>query len=219
MGVDVVPAVDILRKVRQRTHRYSAWSRQQTAMRLGPEQPITCARGCSHCCRAKICIDAGSGAMIALLLDQTFRWTPELVERLYVEDALMTKATHASWYGSRPCVFLAADGTCSVYHVRPAGCINTYSVSDPDACRNGNGKAQLQLADLDLVDNLMPYHEALLQAAGETQTLLFTLPGAVLYGRAVLEGKPRPEVFSIARGDVPDDVNLWDHFDRAAGAV
>ncbi len=202
----ITPA-ELVRRHRMRVFDYAGASRKAVTRDLGRE-PI-CRSGCAWCCYAKIVMDAGHGAMIALWLELEGQWTPALVERLRAADAAMAPVDHAAWLGSKvPCAFLKpgvvpGQGHCSVYPVRPLCCSGTLSRAlDPRECAEVGGKA-LAMMDIDgdepLLRYMIEYPEALLLHAGETQTRLMTLPGAVLYGHALLCDEPRPNVFSISK--------------------
>jgi len=186
---------DLLRKVKIRTFDYATALREHAAKLIGA--PITCGKGCAYCCYSKICIDAGTGMVIALELVAQGRWTPALVAKLTAADAAMTRTNHHDWFNlRRPCVFLAEDewgrGRCTIHAVRPYSCVTTFSARPAIECSVGNNVASFQVADEQIVQHLMPYHEALLNGAGETRTWLLTIPGAVLYGYSLAAKEPPP---------------------------
>jgi hypothetical protein len=203
----LIDRADLLRKVKTRTFDYSAALRPHAEKLVGA--PITCTKGCAYCCYAKICIDAGTGMVIALDLVARGLWTPRLVRRLTEADAAMTKATHHDWFNlRRPCVFLAdyewGKGTCMVHSVRPAACVTTFSVKPAIECSVGSNIASFQVADEHIVEQLMPYQEALLNGVGETKMWLMTIPGAVLYGYSLAAKlPPPPTVLRLAKEDAP----------------
>jgi hypothetical protein len=227
----LISVKDLLRRVGTRSFDYAAGIRKIAEAKVGP---LTCRSGCAWCCTAKIIVDAGTGAIIALALKQAGRWTPALRARLAAVDREMSRTSHASWMAlRRPCVFLHAEGpgrgTCTVYRYRPASCLATFSNTDPAACSVVGGVgAQFQISDDNLTGNLLVDHEALLNGAGETKMWLMTLPGAVLYGYAMLAGEPRPDVFRAAKEDWPRPdaasasataMDLVQWLDQQAGAV
>jgi Fe-S-cluster containining protein len=198
---------DLLRKVKTRTFDYSAALRPHAEKLVGA--PLTCTKGCAFCCYSKICIDAGTGMVIALELVASGRWTPALVRKLTELDAAMTRTTHHDWFNlRRPCVFLKEDewgrGTCTVHSVRPAACVTTFSVKPAIECSIGGNIASFQVADEQIVERLMPYQEALLNGVGETKMWLMTIPGAVLYGYSLAAKEPPPPtVLRLAKEDGP----------------
>lgn len=205
MSAELITPRDLLRKVGTRQFDYSRALRAEAEKRVGP---VSCTEGCAWCCYSKIMIDAGTGGILAVALEQEGRWTPELRQKLAAADSAMSRATHHDWFETRtPCVFLdetsPGHGSCTVYRYRPFSCVATFSVSDPARCSVGGETSQFQLADENLTANLLTWHEAILNGAGETQLLLMTIPGAVLYGHAMLAGEPRPDVHRVAREDCP----------------
>lgn len=174
--------------------------------RIARDVVISCKAGCAWCCNAKIVMDAGSGAMIALYLMSEKRWTPALVAKLEAADRAMAPTSHADWLARQePCALLRVEGPgrgrCSVYPVRPVGCSGTYSnAADPRDCATPGGRSLIQL-DLKAGDlaPLMVDHEALLNGLGESVMWLMTLPGAVLYGAALVEKRLPPPVFKISK--------------------
>lgn len=197
---------DLLRKVKMRTFDYSTAVRAHAAKVVGP---ITCSKGCAYCCYSKICIDAGTGMVIALELVAQGRWTPALVAKLTALDAEMTRTTHHDWFNKRrPCVFLAEDewgrGRCTIHSVRPAACVTTFSALPAIECSVGANKASFQIVDQNIVECLMPWQEALLNGVGETKMWLMTIPGAVLYGYSLAAKEPPPPtVLRLAKEDGP----------------
>ncbi len=222
-----VSTAELVCRYRMRVFDYADISRKAVTRDLG-RNPI-CRSGCSWCCYAKIVMDAGHGAMIALYLVQEGLWTAALEARLAAADTAMFRIDHGAWLRSlTPCVFLDAKepgkGTCSVYPVRPIGCSGTLSSAlDPRDCAVDGGRV---LAQLDpspgLLLHMIELPEAVLNAAGETSTALMTLPGAVLYGHALVTGGPRPDVFQIRKEDwdaLPEPrPDIGPYFDHAAAA-
>jgi Fe-S-cluster containining protein len=205
----IISVKELLRRVRTRTFDYSAGLRSHAEKKLG--QPVTCAKGCSFCCSSKLMVDQGTGAVIAMYLEAEGRWTPRLVDELRATDAEMTATNHHDWFEKRrSCVFLDkgdawGSGTCTVHAVRPFACLATFSVNDPQLCSVGTNSSAFQIADENLTENLMPYHEALLRTLGETETFLMTLPGAVLYGHDLItKVRPlAPGVLRLRKANVP----------------
>lgn len=109
---------------------------------------INCGRGCDNCCKQKVLSTPAEGLGIYLLLRAESRWTPALEERLVAEDVYATRTSHDQWFGERrPCPFLK-NGQCSVYAVRPVGCLSTFSTNDPKFCGDSRpppGAGQMQI--------------------------------------------------------------------------
>ena len=183
---------ELLKVARKRTFDAHRLARMGVEERLGA---VTCKKGCAFCCLAKILIDPGQGALLYLLLREDGKWTPALEARLLAADREMTARTHAQWMAEqRPCVFLRGNA-CQVYGARPLACATTFSVEpDPAACGvpGGRNLVHLHSDEMSLLFALM--YRSILDAANVPGGLVMTLPGAVLFGRALIEGLPRPKV-------------------------
>lgn len=236
MNEVVVTIPQMLRRVRTKIFDFSRFARKMVAADIGFDPP--CSSGCAWCCNAKVVMDGGHGAVLAAWLHHERRWTPELVAQLEAADREMAPVSHADWITkARPCVFLKATGPgagkCTVYPVRPMGCYCTFArTADPRACGVPGGEGLALVSPKpDLAHWLVEEHEGLLNAAGESLTWLMTLPGAVLYGNALLMGTPRPDVFRVAKEDweaavgkrspprpEEDPESIENYFDRLASA-
>jgi Fe-S-cluster containining protein len=212
---DLVRPAALLRRVRDTNRAFEDFARKAIAKRkLGD---ITCRAGCAHCCKSKIIIDAGQGAVIYLALKAHKRWTPALEAQLLAEDRLMAPVSHSDWHHRRrPCVFLGTDNRCTVHDHRPLGCMATFSVTpDPLACTIGDGKSSFQIMPDDS-RQLVAVSEALMSAAGESMVWLMTIPAAVVYGAAMIEQRPRPAVARIPWRRGEEAQELVDRFDTKA---
>jgi hypothetical protein len=203
---ELIPSRRLLRLVRTQLFDYNAIARELFAADTGAE--VTCRRGCAYCCYAKIVCDAATGALIFMYLYEEGLWTPALVQRLRDADAAMTALPHARWMGERhPCVFLAeteyGKGTCMVHAVRPFACASTFAaVPDPKACGVVGGIAQAQVHVHGPAQAIGEIYRRILAVAGEAEAWLFTLPGAVLYGAAMVQREPFPTLHRISWGEV-----------------
>lgn len=219
---ELITPGDLLRNVRTRMFDFGHFGRLKVTEALGREPD--CGAGCAFCCYPKVLIDGSQGALIAIYLNQTGRLTPALVKRLAEADAAMAPVSHAEWHARRiPCVFLTEKarglGRCSVYPARPIACVATWGsrTGDPKDCGVVGGTAQMQVAlHPDDMSNLVAYHEGILNGFGETKTWCMTIPGAVLYGLALLQGLPPPPVFRLAKEDMPEGESVETWFDGLA---
>jgi Fe-S-cluster containining protein len=199
---------ELLRLVQTKNFDYSQGLRREYE-RIQPNQKITCADGCSFCCYAKILVDAGTGAILYMHLERKGEWTPALEAKLLAADKALTASTHAEWLGkSIPCALLDEEspgrGRCTVYAVRPIACVSAHSVtSDPELCAEVDGSAQFLLHSAPFAQTIAEVCKSVMRSVGETDTGIMTLPGAVLYGRAMIEGLPRPDVRRLS----------WDQWD------
>lgn len=189
----------LLRVVRMQLFDLSEGGRKVVEQQTG--KAPTCKKGCGYCCYQKVVMSAAEGVLIYLFLRDS--WTPALEARLVAADREMTNHTHATWLAARrPCVFLKEDGyghgACEVYTVRPYACATLYSVTpDPAACGVVGGRATLMMGN-DLAQAWFgDLYSQLLATLGETQVHYTTLPGAVLEGRALVEGLPPPSIHRL----------------------
>jgi hypothetical protein len=185
---------------------------------------LSCTRGCAWCCHQKILTSATEGAVIYVTLRRDGQWTRELSTKLLGADSILTHKTHNAVLTERiPCALLVPGsvpgrGVCSIYPVRPLGCRTWYAIADdPIKCADPNGSGFAVLVSGAAVEALTPYFLSFEAALG-TNGAAFTLPGAVLYAAARIEGKPDPGVHRVERaGDGEDAVTYADRFDRVAG--
>jgi len=93
---------------------------------------IRCGKGCSHCCRGPVEIRAHE----AVLLVEAARELGVEIDRARLER--QSGSTVATWRqqpaADRACVFLGADGACTVYESRPGACRKLLVTSDPALC-------------------------------------------------------------------------------------
>lgn len=132
----VVTSKELLRKVRTLTFDSSKQAANEARSERGS---VSCAQGCGYCCYQKILASPGRGAMLHLWLKSKGQWTAATKSRLREADRAMSAETCVEWLSHRhPCVFLVEQsfgrGSCSVYPVRPVGCLTTFSSGDPADC-------------------------------------------------------------------------------------
>jgi len=105
----------------------------------GRKQPgFACAAGCAWCCHQQVAVEPVEAIAIARHVDTTF--TPAARAALKVRiDALAERSRgmgNLAWAQLRiPCAFLADDGRCTIYSVRPLRCRAVYS-RDAGHCRS-----------------------------------------------------------------------------------
>lgn len=204
-----IEAKALLRQIRISTFDAAA-ATLRDALTVGP---VTCTRGCSNCCRQKVVVSTAEGMGVYLHLAATGRWTPALRAQLAQDDAYGSRVSHAEWFHQRrPCPFLRG-AECSVYPVRPVGCLATVSFDgDPALCaeedvegRQSRGQAQVMSHGAPAVRGLLELYIGLdCQLPGSGY---MTLAGAVLYASEVAGGQavtPRLTLpFVEGHGDVP----------------
>lgn len=93
---------------------------------------ISCMKGCSACCYQRV--DA-TPVEIALLTDVIRRGGLKIdMERLNKQSGLSLNEFRSLPHQDKACVFLDANGLCSVYEERPAVCRKWMVVSPPKWC-------------------------------------------------------------------------------------
>ncbi len=93
---------------------------------------IRCGKGCSHCCHEPVEIWPQEAA---LLIDAMHKAGRELDrERLLRQSASTVENWRQQPQADRACVFLGADGACTVYEFRPNVCRKLLVVTDPALC-------------------------------------------------------------------------------------
>ena len=156
------------------------------------------------------------GLGIFLYLRSLDLWSDALEARLEEDDAYGTKTNHADWFKERrPCPFLR-NSTCTVYPVRPVGCIATFSTGDPQFCgrpdietRIGYGQMQINAP---LAPGMFALGSLLLSLdIGIPGSGYMTLAGAVLAGARHATSRPARRALSVELG--LDGVALIDRFD------
>lgn len=164
-----------------RTHTFDAGKEmRKLADQVGD---VKCGKACDNCCHQKVLSTPAEGLAIYLLLRQEGRWSRELEARLDVEDRYATRTSHDEWFKERrPCLFLK-NGECSVYAVRPVGCLSTFSTNDPKFCGDsrpppGTGQMQIDAPTAPAMWRLGTLLVAL--ERGIPGAGYMTLPGAVL---------------------------------------
>lgn len=93
-------------------------------------EETVCKQGCSHCCYMPVSIGDFEAAMIGRHIGR------DPARRGTIEQFLATADSNIENLTGVPCTFLAADGKCGIYPVRPIACRTHHSISDtPDACK------------------------------------------------------------------------------------
>ena len=158
---------------------------------------VQCKRGCDNCCHQKVLSTPAEGIAIFLYLKFKDLWSAELEDKLAEEDVHGTRTSHHDWFMERrPCPFLE-KGACSVYPVRPVGCIATFSINHPSFCGMPDSKVPPGLGQMQINAPTAPAMQSLgFLLMGIEQGIpgagYMTLPGAVLAGaRHATERQPR----------------------------
>ncbi len=152
------------------------------------DQPVTCEKGCSHCCYQMITATPAEGIGAVQYLAEQGRLREIDMDRLrddvnmLFEDGMNMDKW---WRLRRPCTFLADDGTCKVYPARPYPCRTHLVVSDPFQCSPENTQKGLTL----VVDTRQVDHYAMdaLGGACDAFDVMHTMvpwPLAIMWGLA-----------------------------------
>lgn len=126
---------------------------------LKPEvgRAIRCQRGCSHCCRIRVDLTRDEAALLA---DRVREGTAQPDRgRLALQRTWSTPGEFVGKPRSEAdCVFLGADGACTVYEDRPSACRALLVASDPEHCRDAEASTQVLAV-------INPYLELVVAAA------------------------------------------------------
>jgi Fe-S-cluster containining protein len=150
----LAPGPDRAREVHRRVDAAQAQFGQ-----LKPElvRAVRCQRGCSHCCRVRVELTPDEADLLAERV-RAGQAEPDR-ERL---ERQRTWASAADFIGKphreADCVFLGADGACTVYADRPSACRAVLVTSDPSLCREAGAGTQVQIV-------INPYLELVRSAA------------------------------------------------------
>jgi Fe-S-cluster containining protein len=145
--------------------------------------PVTCSKGCSHCCHHPFLITLVEGLLLYRHLKSQSLWTSSLRARLgAAQDRVAGLAMEVWMLSNIPCALLS-EGCCLGYNARPLHCRTTFARGDPYRCHPHE-------LDGDFVPNtelIARYTEDVgrhLRRIGVIP-LLMPLPAAVLLGESV----------------------------------
>jgi Fe-S-cluster containining protein len=211
---NLIKPMDLLKQVRVAVYDAA----QEARAYAGTLGDVSCRRGCVNCCHQKVLSTPSEGLSIYLLLRSSGEWSADLETSLAEEDAYATKTNHADWFKEkRPCPFLK-KGACSVYAVRPVGCLTTFSTGDPAHCADPNIKTRVGHGQMQINTPLAPAMLTLGKLhmsvdLGITGGMSFmTLAGAVLAGARHATGRPERRSLVV---DFEDAASLIEKFDSA----
>lgn len=143
----------------------SAWS-SEYRQRGGT---VYCGKGCSGCCSLVVnCTLLEALQIAAVCTPQQQQQLQKLAPRLKATaDRCGSLKEWLAAYRSQlsPCLFLASDGTCSVYEVRPLSCRSLLSTCSPNWCTTdfsslSSEEKQTFMAGLDRSAAAFPTHYA-----------------------------------------------------------
>jgi Fe-S-cluster containining protein len=93
---------------------------------------IRCGKGCSHCCHEPVEIWPQEAELLIEVMHKTGRGLDR--ERLARQSACTVENWRLQPQADRACVFLGADGACTVYEFRPNVCRKLLVVTEPALC-------------------------------------------------------------------------------------
>jgi len=144
---------------------------QQDSASIPEGNVIRCGKGCSHCCNGPVEI----WPQEAVLLMQFVRdagLTPDLA-LLERQSAYTVETWRDQAVADQACVFLGADGACSVYAARPNTCRKLLVMSDPACCDVQQGRT-------DQIDRWFSWEAEMMEVAALEVFGMTLLPRAVL---------------------------------------
>lgn len=187
----------------QQTMDLAAEKRAEVAAAQG--HPVACRAGCAACCDQLVMIWAAEAELVAEWLDRPENaaireafvarypaWREASAGAIAQVGELTAKGDHKGQYAALmdhwsrkiPCAFLAPDGRCSIYPVRPSVCRNAHALDTAEWCHpaDSEGPAAISLHFQPLEDFIrkarvlsMAMHNAL----GRPARQLEPLPSAV----------------------------------------
>ncbi len=132
---------------------------------------IRCGKGCSHCCHGPVEIWPQEAVLLVQFVRET-GLTPDLA-LLKRQSAYTVETWREQAVADQACVFLDADGACSVYASRPNTCRKLLVMSDPAFCDARQGR-------MDEVDRWFSWEAEMMEVAALEVFGMALLPRAVL---------------------------------------
>ena len=127
------------------------------AMKPGVVAAVRCGRGCAHCCRLWVGVTREEAELLARRVAEGTAFADPA--RMAAQGGWPTPADFIGKPREEAaCVFLGADGACTVYEDRPSICRAVLVTSDPEACRTGDLSTRITAV-------INPYVEVIVSAA------------------------------------------------------
>jgi hypothetical protein len=174
--------------------------------RIVRNRPVSCSKGCHHCCYLMATTSLPEAMLIArwLAVQKPFSYFLWVTKLLLAAREVSTVTDDAEWFDrQRPCVFLK-DTLCEIYPVRP-GCCRWHLVTSPPfdcSIEAGNGSRTLVYDTKELEQKAVR-----LAVAAHDENPVFgpigmgPIPLAVLYAlRFMTRGPDRDELESAMEG-------------------
>jgi Fe-S-cluster containining protein len=155
---------------------YDAYDAYVGAVLSTGNESVTCARGCSHCCRHYVTSVEPYELLFMHARVRGDQRYPSRVIGMHRRAALFhslrdgrggdeaeDRALHRYYLRDQPCPFLEANGACGAYAARPMSCRMYYSLSHPSLCK---GKAVIAPGNRNFLIELPEDIEADIARAG-----------------------------------------------------
>lgn len=112
-------------------------------------RPISCSKGCAHCCYLPVEAGLGEAVWAAIRVYQWADWR-HFAGTLTAHALEQTQRGYwgGEWFARHvPCPFLLGDGSCRIYDRRPVACRAHYVQSPPENCALGAENPQTRPYD------------------------------------------------------------------------
>lgn len=181
------------------------------------KQPITCRKGCAHCCMLFTAVSTADALRIGqqvLSWPDWKEWVPKLVQ---AAKAHCFEGVSNTTYLAKKlrCVFLKEDNTCGIYKYRPAPCRFHLVISPPEKCIPGaeppTARLDLREAESHVWAFSAEVDQKLLKAEAP---VLSPLPLMTLFGMRLLLDKkgPAAEFFEKATEGLPTPQEYFERY-------
>lgn len=116
-------------------HQVSLYRRIDTGLSfatLAANTRLDCKRGCSYCCHYRVMVTATEAFVLAEAVQTRLEagQRSQVTEKLRANRAATARMTPSEHEATNiACAFLADDGTCGVYDVRPLACRKHHSAA------------------------------------------------------------------------------------------
>jgi Fe-S-cluster containining protein len=132
MTIDFQQAVADVRATRIEIE--GRWNQQSKALLVKMRRPVTCRKGCAHCCYHPVLISVFEGLLLFRNLKANRLWTSTLRKQLQESSNKTIGLDYRVWLMSAlPCPLLR-DNECIAYEARPLRCRLMSSIDDPVRC-------------------------------------------------------------------------------------
>jgi len=153
--------------------------------------PVTCRKGCHHCCYNPIAISVLEGITIFQWLQDQRLWTTTLKEKFQEAQSSTLGLSIPVWLLSQiPCPLLdLEEGVCIAYGGRPLTCRITASTGDPYYCHPHRVvDAAGVVPRTDTLERVYAHEKTLLRLI-HTHHSIIPLAAAVLLGEKISKGE------------------------------